>query len=106
RIGGLVETHVTVADLQEGETLVLLRQRLVDDAERGRYSARNSPQHTCSRPGHTFKNLATAGALLVIVCAHVRSPAIGCMDWIGLRADLFPDFLWRMASSWDIPLRP
>src|SRR5262249_15285393 len=72
RIGGLVETHVTVADLQEGETLALLRQRFVDDAERGRYSARNSPQHTCSRPGHTFQNLATAGALLVIVCAHVR----------------------------------
>src|SRR5262249_50715320 len=74
RIGRLVETHVTVADLQEGETLALLRQRFVDNAERGRYSARNSPQHAGSRPSHAFKNLAAAGALFVIVCAHIRSP--------------------------------
>src|SRR5262249_33890389 len=74
RISGLVETHVTVADLQEGESLALLRQRFVDDAERGWYSAGNGPQHAGSRPGHAFENLATAGAFFVIVCAHVRSP--------------------------------
>src|SRR5207244_2171562 len=42
-VGRLVKTHVAVADLQEGEAFTLLRQRLIDDAERSRHSAGDGP---------------------------------------------------------------
>ena len=33
RVGGLVETHMAVADLQKGEAFLLSGERFIDDAE-------------------------------------------------------------------------
>src|SRR5262249_61938286 len=57
RVGRLVKTDMAVADLQEGKALALLRQCLIDDAERLRHPSRGCPQYAGSRPGHAFQYL-------------------------------------------------
>src|SRR5262249_8266208 len=78
RVGGLVEAHMAVADLQEGEAGGL-RHGLADKAERGRHAARHRPQDAGSGPGHAFQHLATADAVavvrtIVILRAHESPP--------------------------------
>src|SRR3974390_3103811 len=83
RAGGIrvllfVEADMAVADLQEGEPLLLSRDSLIDNAERGRYAASHGPQHTRARPGHAFQYFAPArAAVLIIICRHRQSPANG-----------------------------
>src|SRR5205807_8750711 len=44
RVRGLVEPHVAVADLQEGERAYALRHRLVHKPKGARYAARDCPE--------------------------------------------------------------
>src|SRR5262249_3013129 len=71
-IGGLVEAHVAVADLQEGEAAGALRLRLANDAERTRPPAADRRQDAGPGPGHALEHVAPRGAVVVvtIVIAH------------------------------------
>src|SRR6185503_13073445 len=73
-VGGLVEAHVAVADLQEGEARGLGGERLIDHAERSRHAAGHRPEHAGARPGHAFQHLAAAWSVVVVVVGHGVSP--------------------------------
>src|SRR3954468_1906518 len=71
RVRGLVESHVAVADLQEGERTCALRHRLVDKPERARYAASDCPEDAGPRPGHAFENFAAVNAIVIrLIGAH------------------------------------
>src|SRR5262249_11905448 len=108
RVGRLIKTHMAVADLQEGEALALLRQRLIDGAELRRHSTSDGPQYAGPRPGHAFQNLAAAWtfswAFIVIVSGHIR---LLCnwlhRDRIRFRQDLFPTFFGEYRTDTVYP---
>jgi hypothetical protein len=52
RIGRLVQAHMAVAGLQQGEALLLGGHCLVDDTERRWHAGRDRPRYVCSRPDH------------------------------------------------------
>ena len=54
RIGRVVQAHMAVAGLQNGETLLLGGHCLVDDTERGRHAGRDRRKYAGSRPGHAL----------------------------------------------------
>ena len=73
-IGRLVEAHMAVADLQEGEPLRVRRHGLAHDAQRVRHAAGNSPKHAGADPGHAFEDFAPVYAIVAVEIAHCRSP--------------------------------
>src|ERR1700680_2334851 len=73
-IARLVEAHVAVADLQEGEALRLLCHRLAHDAQRMRHAAGNGPKHAGADPGHAFENFATVNTIVAVEIVHCCSP--------------------------------
>jgi hypothetical protein len=95
RIGGQVETHMAVADLQEGEPPDALRLGLADQADRLRHAARDRPEDAGSGPGHAFQNLASAQtfAIAVMFTSHNQSPKeVAYGDWIVAGGYLFPSY--------------
>jgi len=50
QIGRLVQAHMAVAGLQNGETLLLGGHCLVGATERGRHAGRDRPRYVGSRP--------------------------------------------------------
>ena len=52
RIGRLVEAHMSVADLQKGEPLLLGGRCLVGATDGGRHAGRDRPRCVGSRPDH------------------------------------------------------
>jgi hypothetical protein len=82
---------VTVANLQEGETFLLRRHRLIDDSKRCWNPAGDDPKHAGSRPGHAFKYLSAIQSIIAVChcrVSHVECDAYG--DETELRDELFP----------------
>src|SRR6185369_9566145 len=82
-VGRLVESDVTVADLQERQPARLLRHGGVDDAKRAGHAAGDGPEDAGAGPGHAFEHFAPAHALaagiltavaVLMVFAHRLSP--------------------------------
>src|SRR4051812_9416403 len=77
-VRGLVESHVAVTDLQEGERACALRHRLVDKPKRARYAAGDCPEDAGPGPGHAFENFAAVNAIVIMLngahfCLHEAS---------------------------------
>ena len=74
-VGGLVETDMAVADLQERQPTRFGSRRLADNAHGTRHAACDRPQDASTGPGHAFQDFAPADAVPVIVIrSHRQSP--------------------------------
>src|SRR4051794_37684527 len=70
-VRGLLEPHVAVADLQEGERACALRHRLVHKPKGARYAASDCPEDAGPGPGHAFENFAAVNAIVIMpIGAH------------------------------------
>src|SRR5579884_3525087 len=67
RIGGLVESHVAVADLNEAEFALRLHSRGVRQGIGLEHSSLNYAQSARSCPRHTFQKAAAVDAVVVVV---------------------------------------
>ena len=67
RIRGLVESDMTVADLDEIQFAFGAARRVLTEGLGGEYSAADRPDDTCAGPGHALEKTASIDAVVVVV---------------------------------------
>jgi hypothetical protein len=66
RVGGLVEAHMAVADLDEAQ-FARRRHRMLAEGLRRQHAAADGPDHACSGPGHALQEAAAINTVVVTI---------------------------------------